>query len=165
MKETLRRRLALALSLSLVGALAVVSAPAATADESSRICTVLLETTPGIEVDLDNDGNPEFRAPRIYDVTFCSYSVGRLDTYPPTVENCSEFPKVVRCVAVRVTIMPVDPYVYAEGELCYSVEGGTRECVRVVFDGPSDIIQQRTVCVGVDLDGGHPCDGSFFSLQ
>lgn len=165
MKETLRSRIAAVMAVALVAMLPALSAsPAAAADASSPICSTILQTTPGIEVDLDDDGNPEFRAPRIYDVVLCHSSGAQLTTYPPTVENCSDVPKSVECMAVRVTVLPAYANASVSGSLCFSIENFPRACVP--FSTPwIDWSEPRTICVGYDLDGGHPCDGSVFSLE
>jgi hypothetical protein len=165
MKTSTKRRLALVMSLSLLAALASVSATPAAANELNAAgCQTLLKTTPGIEVDLNDDGNPEFRAPRIYDVVLCSDVTYGYVTYPPTIENCSGVPKSVRCMAVRFTILPAFASAHAGGEICFTIEGSPRQCEP--FDsGDSTGHNPRTVCIGYDLDGGHPCDGQLVSLS
>lgn len=159
MKRTVRTRLAVALSLALLGAVPAMSATPAAADEAAASCQTLLHTTPGIEVDTNNDGNPEFRAPRIYDVVLCSNVSSGYVAYPPEIENCSTQVKVrVDCMAVRITVLPAYANANANGDVCFSIEGFSRECVP--FDSGTLNWREPTVmCIGYDLGGGHPCDG------
>lgn len=165
MKTSVKRRISLALGLSLVGAIAALPVTPATAVDTTTVsCQTLLSTTPGIEVDLNNDGNPEFRAPRIYDVTLCSEATYGYTTYPPTTESCSDIPKGIDCRAVRITVLPAYAGARAEGEVCASVEGFGRSCLP--FDsGTWDWAAPNTICVGYDLGGGHPCDGSLIAFE
>jgi len=165
MKDALRRRIAASVTVTLVAMLPAFSAsPAAAADAASPVCSTILQTTPGIEVDLNDDGNPEFRAPRIYDVVLCYGSASQLVTYPPRLENCSDVPKSVECMAVRITVLPAYANASVSGSLCFSIENMPRACVP--FESPTiDYTAPFTMCVGYDLDGGHPCDGSIFSLE
>lgn len=162
MKTSVRRRLALVLGAAVVASLSSVTA--APAGAATLDCTTILDTTPGIEVDADGDGYPDYRAPRIYDVTLCTETAAGFVTYPPTIDNCSTAPKSVRCMAVYVTILPAFAGAHAEGELCFSIEGGGRGCAP--FDsGDMAAHRPRTACIGYDLDGGHPCSGSVFTLE
>lgn len=164
MKSSIKHRLALAASLALVSAVAVIPSAPAMADEAAPVCDTLLSTTPGIEVDLNNDGNPEYRAPRIYDVTLCSDASYGFVTYAPTIENCSDVPKSVECMAFRVSVLPAYANANANGELCASIEGSGRTCLP--FDtGSWDWAAPRVICVGYDLDGGEPCDGGMLAFE
>lgn len=164
MKRSIKQRLSLVLGVALVGAATVMPVAPASAADTAALCRTLVSTTPGIEVDLDNDGYPEYRAPRIYDVTLCAEATYGYVTYPPTVENCSGTPKSVRCMAVRITVLPAYAGASANGELCASIEGNGRHCVP--FDTFTwDWTEPRVICVGYDLDGGHPCDGSVLAFE
>lgn len=167
MKTRTKHRLAVVMSLSLLAVLPVMSASPATALEvadTAAICRTVISTTPVIEVDLDNDGNPEFRAPRIYDVTLCADANAAYVTYPPTVENCSPLPKQFTCMAVRITVLPAYVSPSASVEACFTIEGFARQCVPV-NSGPWSWTAPRVVCVGYDLNGGHPCDGSVVAVD
>lgn len=162
MKTSVKRRLALMLGFSLAASLSVATAAPAGAAELD--CTTIISTTPGIDVDLNDDGNPEFRAPRIYDVTLCTEITAGYVTYPPTIENCSTAPKSVRCMALRFTILPAWASASVDGNLCFSIEGSGRTCVPLGSGSTIDH-RPRTACIGYDLDGGHPCAGSVFTLE
>lgn len=162
MKNATKRRLALMLGLAVAASLSVATAAPSGAAEPT--CSTLLETTPGIEADIDGDGYPDYRAPRIYDVTLCSETGAGYVTYPPTINNCSTVPKSVRCMAVYVTILPAYAGAYAYAELCYSIEGVGRSC-EPIETGQTRQPERRTICIGYDLDGGHPCSGTVFTME
>lgn len=165
MKSSTTRRLAALMGASLLAALVVSASPAAAADVDTAVtCRTLLSTTPGIEADIDGDGNPDFRAPRIYDVVLCSDASVGYTTHLPWIDNCSEMPKSVRCMAVRIPVLPAYVGAHAEATLCYSIEGLPRECRSLI----TPIIRWSepfTMCVGYDLDGGAPCSGSMFAIE
>ena len=165
MKLTLKRRMALTLGLSLVASLGALGASPAGATAESPVCSVILETTPGIEVDLNDDGYPEYRAPRIYDVTLCQDANAGVTTYPPTVDNCSTLPKRIHCVAVRVTLLPAYPDARVQAELCYTVEGDWAPTCVPVDSGDNGWAAPRTVCIGIDTEGGSPCGGGVVVLE
>lgn len=156
MKDSTRRRLAALVGTALLGALTVM--PASPAAATKAACQTLLSTTPAVEVDTNNDGNPEFRAPRIYDVTLCSAASYGYVTHPPTIDNCSSVPRSVECMAVRITVLPAYAGAHAGGEVCASIEGYGRTCLP--FDSGSwDYAAPMVMCIGYDLNGGSPCAG------
>lgn len=151
-----RKRLAPVLCLSLLaGVLAAPAAPAAAADLSLN-CITVLQSTPTLNVDLDNDGNPDVRAPRIYDVKLCSDHTLAGDVHEPRTAPCSAGFKVT-CIEVYVTVLPVSAGAYAEAAVCFSVTGLGQTCI------PVPPVQTygsapETVCIGIDLEGGpDPC--------
>lgn len=163
MKSTVTRRIALALSV--VSSLALVSAAPAGAAEAPT-CQTLLHTTPGIDVDLNDDGYPEYRAPRIHDVELCSDTGAGYVVHTPAIDNCSDVPRSVECMAVRIRVAPVTAGAYATATLCFTIEGFGPSCNTLVdVSTGGDWIQPRVICVGYDLDGGHPCGGSMFALE
>ena len=157
-------RTAFAVALSILASLGAMSAPAG-AIETSPTCQLLLQTTPAVEVDTNDDGYPEYRAPRIHDVTLCSDATVWHVTYPPTVENCSEYPRSLDCVAVRATIRPASAGGSAYGELCFTIEGNYAPNCQPIDLTVDDGHDPRTICIGFDRNGGHPCDGSMFALE
>ncbi|MDQ3956742.1 MAG: hypothetical protein M3273_00300 [Actinomycetota bacterium] len=164
MKKSLSKRSSLALAICVVAAFATVSASPASADvDGTRVCQVLLATTPVVTVDEDGDGNPEFTSPRVHDVILCAGTPGvGIATYLPTIERCGTT-RLPECVAVRIAVLPVHPSVDPDLTLCFGIDGTTR-CVdadMLMFE----ISGPRWICIGIDLNGGHPCDGSVFSLE
>lgn len=161
MKTSLKRRMALMLGLSLAASLSV--ATAAPAGAAQLDCTTILNTTPGIEADLDGDGNADVRAPRIYDVTLCSEAGASYVTFPPTTQTCS-YGKYPTCMAVYVSVLPAHVFAGASGELCFSIEGAGRTCEGIAT--PTwDYAAPRVICIGYDVNGGHPCAGSVFAFE
>jgi hypothetical protein len=166
MKTNLSRKSSLALVLCIAAAVAMVSpAPAGAEDaDDTRVCQVLLAGTPVVTVDEDGDGNPEVTSPRVHDVTLCAGTpnVG-IVTYMPTIERCGGL-RLPECVAVRIPVLPVDVSVDPDLTLCFGIDGTTR-CVDadvLVFD----ISGPQWICIGFDLNGGHPCDGgSIFAIE
>lgn len=167
MKITTKRRIALALGLTLMAPVGAMSASPAGAAEASTAasCRTLLSTTPAIEVDTNNDGYPEYRAPRIHDVTLCTEASYGYVVYPPTTENCSPVPKTFTCMAVRITVLPAYAGASGSAELCFTIEGDwAPQCNDLGVDDGA-WTAPRVMCIGYDLGGGHPCDGSVFALE
>lgn len=143
---------------------AVAAALAPSPARAAATCQTLLQSTPGAKVDLDGDGYPEASVPRILDVTLCSDAGASYVTHEPRLERCfiGWHPK---CIAVYVTVVPASAQAGARADLCYTIEGQTRTC-RVVTTPPQPAPIQQTVCIGFDLDGGHPCTGgTVFSFE
>ena len=162
MKKSLKRKLAVMLGLAVTASLSIATAAPAGANAAS--CTTVLSTTPGIEADLDGDGYPDVRAPRIYDVTLCSEHGAGYVVHTPEIDNCSDVPKSVECMAVYFMVLLAYAGAYAEGEVCFSIEGSGRTCQP--FDtGRINYAAPVRMCVGYDLDGGHPCAGSVFAIE
>lgn len=155
-----RRRAALALAAGLLAAIV----PSAARADSAPACRTLLHSTPPASVDLDGDGYPDYSAPRILDVTLCSETWASYVTYPPRVERCfvGWHPT---CVAVYTTVSPVDPDVGARADLCYTVEGQSRTCTSIDTAPLEPALPPQTICIGVDLYGGYPCNGSVFTFE
>lgn len=164
MKTSIKKRISLAAALALVGAMTALPATPAAAVDAAVSCSTLLHTSPGIEADLDGDGNADVRAPRIHDVTLCSDAAYGVVTYPPRTQSCSDIPKGVDCRAIYITVLPAYAGARVQGELCASIEGQGTSCLP--FDSGSwDVSAPIVVCVGYDLGGGHPCSGSVLSFE
>lgn len=156
MKLPLNRRLALCLGFALVASVGAVASPARAEDGTSGRCIPLISTTPGIEVDLDDDGDPDIRAPRIYDVYMCVDADLDTSVHPPKFDNCSPDPKVLTCFTVHVTVLPAYASASGEVQVCYTIEGWWPECSSGAVPG-IDWSEPETICIGVDLEGGSPC--------
>lgn len=133
------------------------------AQAATIVCETLLESTPTVHADLDGDGYPEYRVPAIQDVTLCSDAGASYVTNSPTTENCfvGWHPT---CIAVYVTLMPVEPQAGASGELCFTLEGSRFPTCRTVQTPPAPVVIEQTACIGFDLSGGHPCSGETLAL-
>lgn len=156
-----RRRAALTLAAAL---LAAIVPSAARAADAAPTCRTLLQSTPPATVDLDGDGYPDYNAPRILDVTLCSETWASYVTYPPRVERCFAGWHPT-CVAVYVTVAPVDPSAGAYADVCYTIEGQDRTCRTISTVPLEPELLRQTICIGVDLYGGFPCSGSVFTLE
>lgn len=154
-----------AAGLALAAGLAVLVPTPARADASAApVCHTLLQSTPPITVDLDGDGNPDFRSPRITDVTLCAEAGATYATFPPTVERCDPWPATPpTCMRILITLVPVEVAAGATAEVCYTVDG-TRICQGVTTP-PPPMFPRTTMCIGYDHYGGFPCGGSIVTLD
>ena len=155
------RRWPLAASVAVLAlAAALLPSPA---QATTIFCDTLLETTPTVHVDMDGDGYPEYRVPRIQDVTLCSDASASYTTTAPRIENCfvGWHPT---CFEVYVDLTPVDPQVGASGEICFWVEGARFPTCAGVKTPASLVAYPQTVCMGFDLHGNHPCSGGTIAL-
>lgn len=141
-------------------ALAALAPSPARAD--TLVCQTLVESTPGVRADIDGDGSPDVVVPVLTDVTLCSNGGVSYVTYPPRTEGCfiGWHPT---CIAVYVQVVPVEAQTDASVQLCATVEGQGRTC-RVVDTRRLRGLDPKTVCVGFDLHGNHPCSGSEVAL-
>ncbi|MDQ3956743.1 MAG: hypothetical protein M3273_00305 [Actinomycetota bacterium] len=137
--------------------------PAAAGEiDTTASCVGLAGPTPSAEVDLDNDGNPEVRVPSVTNLKLCvQRDVTVYYAFPVSIEECKPNG---RCMAFYVHIgatATVDTGVF----LCYTLDGSS-SCTSA-DPTPIGITtgETRTICVGYDLDGGHPCDGQLVSMS
>lgn len=145
-----------------MAALAASFAFPAPAEAATR-CVPLVQSGPGVEADIDGDGNPDYRVAPYHDVRLCVQADVVLypQRQPLEVEHCAEW---FNCIAVRVTVGfggSADTGI----ALCYTVDGlpvcwGYDPGPVPVNAGP------QTICVGYDRYGGHPCgNGQMFAFE
>lgn len=145
-------------ALALVAAAAallplVVAAPAS----AGTACSVLLAgPTPSVEIDTDNDGNPEVRVPSATNVTLCVGADVVLSDSPSWwSEPCSEWGTCTRFFVHY----GLSGYAETGAQVCFTLDG-EEVCTRMrPVRVPLDAIQGGTMCIGVDLGGGRPCSG------
>lgn len=151
-----RHTIVAALVVALSAVPAVTSATPARA--ATRCVMVFAGPSPSVEVDTNNDGNPEYRVPSLSDVTVCSHSSVSLLGTPARVEPCNAFGPITPCWRVLV-----HPQAGAE------IEGGILLCRAIdqvstcstIDVGPWRYMTPpaETLCIGIDLHGGKPCSG------
>lgn len=154
-----RKRLAVALCLALVGALPASSAAPAAAAEAGELasCITIIHSTPAINADLDGDGNPDVRAPRITDVEVCQDHGIFAGYHLPRWGLCNAGWHPT-CIEVYVTTPPVSVGGYVRDvQVCYTLNG-TRSCIGplppLVITGSAP----REMCFGIDPFGvNQPC--------
>ena len=151
------------MSLLAAALLAVIVPGPASAADSTPVCQTVLQSTPGVTADIDGDGYPEYRVPRIYDVVLCSEAGASYVTYPLRTEPCMAGWHPT-CMAVRFNVVPAEADAGASADLCYTIEGLGRSC-HSVDTLPVPWPAPQVVCIGYDLNGGHPCGGSVFALE
>lgn len=149
---------------ALVTAAVVAALIPSPAGATTLVCQTLVESTPSVRVDLDDDGNPEYRVPSIEDVTLCSHAGAAYTTSTPRTENCfiGWHPT---CIAVYVDLTPVDVQAGADATVCFELDSSRFPVCQQVRTPPSTIPVDQTVCMGFDLGGGHPCSGSTVALE
>lgn len=133
----------------------VVASPASAA---TRCVMLLAGPTPSVEVDTNNDGNPEVRVPSLSDVTMCTNSDVAVLGTPARVEPCNPFGPITPCW--RVLVHP-QAGVSLDGEvlLCRAIDQ-VPDCSAIDV-GPWEYTTPPvdTLCIGIDLHGGKPCSG------
>ncbi|HEX2295877.1 MAG TPA: hypothetical protein VHN37_11265 [Actinomycetota bacterium] len=156
-------------AIALVAAAAAVfpfvfATPGHAIDAASNCRTVVPGPTPSVEIDKDNDGNPEVRVPSLSNVNLCVWGDVQLDDSP----NWWSEPCNRQGTCQRVFIhYALSGEASAQAQLCFSVDGvpscGTTTPIRI----PLDFIKGGTACIGVDAGGGSPCGGgtSFISFS
>lgn len=118
--------------------------------------TVFAGPTPSVEVDTNNDGNPEARVPSLTNARLCTTSNVTLTDSPNWWSEPCNWQGTCQRIFVHYGLSGS-----AEGQaqLCYSLDGlptcGTTTPVRV----PLNVVGPNTMCIGVDAQGGSPCGG------
>lgn len=133
----------------------VVAAPGY-ASKASDCRTLLAGPTPSVEVDTNNDGNPELRVPSLTNARLCVFGDVRLDDAPSAWnEPCSSQGTCHRFFLHY----GLSGDGSASAQLCFSLDGlpSCAETVRVPV--PLDVVRGGTMCIGVDAQGGSPCGG------
>lgn len=132
---------------------------------AAPICQPYSGPTPSVEVDTNNDGNPEVRVPSLSNVSICVQTDASLHGNPVRVENCSEW-WGIDCW--RVLIHPQAGVTVDSGvAVCRSVDQGPTVCSNVKV-GPWTYWtpDQPTMCIGIHLGGGSACsNGQFFGFE
>lgn len=138
------------------------AAPAAAAGLAPTQCHVLLGgPTPAVEVDTNNDGNPEVRVPSISNVRLCV--TGDVTLNLPTLDStdCGPF---LTCKAFYIGY-GVSGEATAQFSFCHAIDGSNVCGQSAPMRVPVDVIDGGTICVGYDLRGGSPCGGQFIDFQ
>lgn len=155
-----RRGAALVLAAAAVLSL-VVASPASAAPLQCHV--LLYGPTPSVEVDTNNDGNPEVRVQSVSDATLCvGADVVLTDAPSFWIEPCGEWGSCNRFMVHY----GLSGYAQTDVQFCYTLDG-SQICSRslgvtVPIEG---IIQPGTMCVGYDLGGGRPCSGQMISFD
>lgn len=133
----------------------LLAAPASAADAASPTCHLLLAgPTPSVEVDTNEDGNPEVRVPSLTNVSVC-LGADVVLTETPTIDSapCGAFPS---CMAFHIGI-GLRGYVDTDVLFCYTADG-SQTCGTTTFEPiPFEPMESRRICVGYDFGGGSPC--------
>lgn len=135
----------------------VVASPSHAIDSAANCRTVLAGPTPSVEVDTNNDGNPEARVPSLTNAVLCVYGDVQLDDSPNWWSQPCNWNGTCQAIYIHYGM---SGEASASAQLCYSLDGsrtcGTMTPVRV----PLDLVRGGTMCIGVDANGGSPCGGS-----
>lgn len=147
----------------LVPALAAATPAVATEDEAVRPiqCIPLPGNTPSVEIDEDDDGNPEHRVPSISNVELCVEDTVVVTAPTVYAEPCSWG---LGCWAIRIH---AHASLYADTGLlvCYLADD-VRSCstanVAPVSAGTPPV---SPICIGIDLGGQYPCSGWYLTFE
>ena len=156
-------------SIALVAAAAAIfpfvfASPGHAIDAAAECRTLLAGPTPSVEVDTNNDGNPEVRVPSLTNARLCVTGDVQLSDSPSTwSESCNW-----RGTCQRIFIhYALSGEASASAQLCFSLDGlptcGTTRQIYV----PLNAVHGATMCIGIDAEGGSPCGGgtSFVSFS
>ena len=141
--------------------LLLLAAPSPAVAAPSTCQSLLPASTPSVIADVDGDGNPDATVPAVTDVTLCvGADVVLTETPGVSGEQCAEWATCWRFyVDYHLT-----GYAAAGMQVCYTA-GGVQNCTRMApLRVPLDRFEGGTVCIGVDLAGGRPCDGEVVTL-
>lgn len=131
----------------------VVAGPASAAVECH---TLVAGPTPSVEVDTDNDGNPEVRVPSLRDARLCVGADVVLTDQPSWwSEPCAEWGTCWRFFVHY----GLSGYAETGVQVCYTLDGSELCSRELDARVPIDFIGGGTMCIGVDAGGGRPCSG------
>lgn len=131
----------------------VVASPASAATTCE---TLVYGPTPSVEVDTNNDGNPEARVPSLTNARLC-YGADVVLTDSPSwwSEPCAEWGTCWRFFVHYGLSGYADTHV----QLCFELDGRQVCSNTKPVHVPIDVVQGGTMCIGVDAGGGRPCAG------
>lgn len=146
-------------------ALAAAALPAAggfASAQASTYCEYFGGPTPSIEVDLENDQNPEVRVPSLSNVSVCAQADVFVTGNPIRVEPCNwEFTDCWRVLVHVQAGVTVDSGL----SLCRAIDGAYSCANADVGPWSYTTPDVDTICIGVDLGGGGACSGGFLGFE
>ena len=129
---------------------------AITIDQAATCRTVLAGPTPSVEIDRNNDGNPEVRVPSITNARLCVTADVQLSDSPYWWSEPCNWQGTCQRIFIHYGL---SGRATGQAQLCFNLDGlptcGTTTPVTV----PIDFIGGGTMCIGVDATGGRPCGG------
>lgn len=139
----------------------LLTAPSPAVAAPATCHSLLPAATPSVVVDADGDGNPDVTVPPVTDVTLCvGADVVLTETPGYRAEQCAEWATCWRFVIE----FHLSGYAAAGMQVCYTA-GGVQSCtLHPPLRVPLDRLRQETICIGVDLAGGRPCDGETVTI-
>lgn len=152
--RTPKKRLTIAASL----ALAFAAIPAVTGlspAHASTYCEYVAGPTPSAEVDINNDGNPEVRVPSLRDVAVCAQADVFVTGTPVRIEPCGWGFDCFRILVHLQAGVSLDGGL----SLCRTIDGSPTCSNGHVGPWSYTSPDMDTICIGVDLNGEHPCSG------
>lgn len=138
-------------------ALAVAALPAAggfAPATASTYCEYVSGPTPSVEVDLQNDQNPEVRVPSLSNIAVCAQADVFATGQPVRAEFCEWF--VSDCIRVYVHLQ-AGVSAYSGLSVCRAVDGAYSCSNADVGPWSYTTPDMDTICIGIDLNGGYPC--------
>jgi hypothetical protein len=132
----------------------VVAAPSSA--DAANCQTLVNGPTPSVEVDTNNDGNPEARVPSLSNARVCVYGDVILYDSPNSWSEPCDWAGTCQRFYIHYGL---DGHAEASAQLCFSLDGrgvcSNMKEIRV----PLNAVQGGTMCIGVDANGGRPCAG------
>lgn len=122
----------------------------------SNCRTLLNGPTPSVEVDTNNDGNPEVRVPSLTNARICVFGDVQLYDSPNTWSEACNFQGTCQRFFVHYG---AGGQAGASAQLCYALDGSQTCGQTVPVVVPINPVQGGTMCIGVDAGGGSPCGG------
>jgi hypothetical protein len=146
-------------AIALVAAAAAVfplvfAAPSLAVDSPASCQTLVQGPTPSVEVDTNNDGNPEVRVPSLRDARLCVTGDVTLSDSPSWWSEPCNWQGTCQRFFIHYGL---SGQAEAYAQLCYYLDG-FQTCTNMrPIRVPINPIQGGTMCIGVDATGGRPC--------
>jgi hypothetical protein len=122
---------------------------------ASNCRTLLAGPTPSVEVDTNNDGNPEARVPSLTNARLCVFGDVQLYDSPNMWSEACNFQGTCQRFFIHYG---VDGTVGGSVQLCYYLDG-LQTCAQTRPVSVPITSAGGTMCIGVDAGGGRPCGG------
>lgn len=134
----------------------VVASPSHANVAPSTCRTLIAGPTPAVEVDTNNDGNPEVRVPSMTNVRVCVYGDVTLTDSPNTWSEPCNSQGTCQRFFVHYGL---SGSAGGSATLCQTIDGRQTCGYTTPVHVPLNVLAPNTMCIGVDLTGGYPCGG------
>ena len=145
-----------ALTLALGALPAATAVSPALATTATLPCQSFSGPTPSVEIDTNNDGNPEVRVPSLSNVSVCGQGTVIAEADTARVEPCSSIP--MSCWRLLIEA-EAGATLSSDLRVCRAIDGAYSCSTVEQPPWTVRVPEHDTLCVGIDLNGGFPCGG------